>query len=252
MRARLDGEQRARRAADHGAERPAALRPPSPRPDRARRGSSAGWPRSTPAARSPRPPAARRRPASAPCRRRRAPRTRPRAGPATGTAPDPRTAPVRRRPPRPSPPAASRPSIQDGRPARRLRRAARATARPAPAGERAATIGETGCMHLERRAERLGARGERDEPAGLAHDQLPGGDVDRARAAQRHHAVEPAGGDLAERHRDRADRAQAVGRLGERVAPSRAPSAGRRTRSRAARSCRPRAARARPGRAARR
>ena len=70
---------------------------------------------------------------------------------------------------------------------------------------------------LERRAQRLGAGGERDEAAGLAHDQLRRGDVDRARAAQRDHAVEPPAGDLAERHRDRADRAQPVRARRERV-----------------------------------
>ena len=85
-------------------------------------------------------------------------------------------------------------------------------------------------------------RGERDDAARLAHDQLPRRDVDRARAAQRDHPVQPRRRDLAERHRDRADRAQPVRASRRARPPSRAPSAGRPTRSRAAPACRRRGA----------
>ena len=70
---------------------------------------------------------------------------------------------------------------------------------------------------VERRAQRRLAARERDQAARLAHDQLAGGGVDGAAAPERDHAVEPGGGDLAERGGDRPERAHAVGALGERV-----------------------------------
>src|SRR4051812_48470985 len=70
---------------------------------------------------------------------------------------------------------------------------------------------------VERRGEGARAAWEGDVAAGLADDELPGGGVDRAAALDRDHAIQPRGGDLAERRGDRPDRAQAVGALGELV-----------------------------------
>src|SRR4051794_33241058 len=70
---------------------------------------------------------------------------------------------------------------------------------------------------VERRAEGARAAWEGDVTAGLADDELPGGGVDRAAALDRHHAIQPRGGDLAERRGDRPERAQAVGALGQLV-----------------------------------
>ena len=72
-------------------------------------------------------------------------------------------------------------------------------------------------LEVQRRGERIVVGDERDLAAGLAHDQLRGGGVDRAAALQRRHRVEAGGGDLAQRDRDRADRAQPVRGLGQRV-----------------------------------
>src|SRR3954447_1025472 len=70
---------------------------------------------------------------------------------------------------------------------------------------------------VEWRAEHVLVPGERHEAARLAHDQLRGGDVDRAAAPQRHHPVEPRRGDLAQRRGHRPERAQPVGLLGQPV-----------------------------------
>src|SRR3954452_16695396 len=70
---------------------------------------------------------------------------------------------------------------------------------------------------VERRAEGARAAWEGDVAAGLADDELPGGGVDRTAALDRDHAVQPRGGDLAERRGDRPERAQAVGALGQLV-----------------------------------
>ena len=131
----------------------------------------------------------------------------------------------RRRPARPRPRA------------RRGRRAGRLAAPPSPARPDRDALGELpadhgrrgsawrlgealrasaprrpGCGRRGRRAprERVAPRPERDEAAALAHDQLRRGGVDRAAAAQRGHPVDARRGDLAERDRDRAERADAV------------------------------------------
>src|SRR3954452_20614189 len=70
---------------------------------------------------------------------------------------------------------------------------------------------------VEWRAEHVLVPRKRHETARLAHDQLRGGDVDRAAAPQRHHPVEPRRGDLAQRRRHRPERAQPVGLLGQPV-----------------------------------
>src|SRR4029079_5216397 len=51
---------------------------------------------------------------------------------------------------------------------------------------------------------------EVDREAALADEQLRGGDVDRARALERADGVDPAGGGVAERERERAHDSQAV------------------------------------------
>ena len=79
---------------------------------------------------------------------------------------------------------------------------------------------------------------EGHEAARLAHDQLRRGDVDRAAAPQRDHPVEPRRRHLADRRGHRAERAQAVGAARPARRRRRAPSAGRRTRCRAARAAR--------------
>ena len=124
------------------------------------------------------------------------------------------------------------------------------------AGELASALGRARGHHAASAARRSSGapsgssqRRERDLPAGLAHDQLRRRRRRPRGSAQRHHPVEARRRHLAQRDRDRADRAQAVRDLGQRVGRSARPSAGRRTRGRGARAAR-RACGARAGRAA--
>ena len=83
-------------------------------------------------------------------------------------------------------------------------------------GEPAATTRER-CFEVELRlAEGRGDVEEIDRKPNLAAEQLPGRDVDRARGLERADRVDAAGGEMAERERERAHDAQAVGELGDR------------------------------------
>ena len=84
---------------------------------------------------------------------------------------------------------------------------ARRSARPCSV--RAATTGACGSRSSGQPSIAVAA-GERDVAAALAHDELRRGGVDRARAPQREHPVDARHRDLAQRDRDRADRADAV------------------------------------------
>ena len=101
------------------------------------------------------------------------------------------------------------------RPARRQRLGTRASRRRL-SGVRAATTGECGARSSGAASGSSKAVNATCPPASRTIE-LRGGGVHRAAAAQRHHAVEARGGDLAERHGDRADRPHAVGDVGERV-----------------------------------
>ena len=108
-----------------------------------------------------------------------------------------------------------------------------------------ATTGRDRLHHVERGAERPAQAVERDEAAASRTISCAAATSTARQRCSVDHAVEPRRRHLAERHRDRPERPQAVRPLGERVGRRRAPSAGRRTRCRAARACRRRGARAR-------